>query len=320
MPLLGDLWLYAEIKRGSVVQIKQSKACIMYLADSGQARYEKSRRGSFNTLKAGSIDRFLSWVETKVHTKEWSIDAAVGFAKRMCLFAQHEMVCTKTVYNYLHQGILSFTPMDLPLVLRRSTRKANSRKHKRELGKSIDLREERILLRDEFGHWEIDTVRGIKNKNDEVLVTLVERKSRLYVVLRCPSAKACDVKETLKAWLSLFSKHIELSSLCKTITSDNGREFADITDLESDTLSIYFAHLYSAWERGSNERHNGLLRCFIPKGTPIKDVPEETIKRALQWCNTLPRKLLDYKTPQDVFLEEVRQLVDLKSVQFDIAI
>ena len=85
-------------------------------------------------------------------------------------------------------------------------------------------------------------------------------------------------------------------------------------------MSIYFARPYSAWERGSNERHNGLLRRCIPKGVPIKAVSEETIQRTLQWCNNLPRKLLNYRTPLDVFLEEVNKIVDLDTVQFHIAI
>ncbi len=95
-------------------------------------------------------------------------------------------------------------------------------------------------------------------------------------------------------------------ALCKTITSDNGLEFSSIIDLESDTLQIFFAHSYAAWERGSNERHNGLLRRFIPKGTPIHTISETTLKRATNWCNTLPRKILGYRTPQEAFLDELK--------------
>ena len=71
-------------------------------------------------------------------------------------------------------------------------------------------------------------------------MTLLERKSRLYVALRCPSARASDVKETLETWLSTFRNNVELRLLCKTITADNGLEFADISDLEDEILSIYF--------------------------------------------------------------------------------
>ena len=210
--------------------------------------------------------------------------------------------------------------MDLPCIIRHSHKKRHNRQHKRKLGKSIDLRDESVATREEFGHWELDTVRGIKNKSDEVIVSLLERKSRLYVALRCLSAKAVDVKMTLENWLQSLKAVSNVSMLCKTITADNGREFADISTLETEDLSIFFAHPYSPGERGSNERHNGLLRRFIPKGTPIKAVSEETIQRALHWCNNLPRKLLDYKTPQEVFIEEVNKVMDLQSVQFHIAI
>ena len=188
------------------------------------------------------------------------------------------------------------------MVVRRSQRKSISRKHNRKFGKSIELRDPNIEMREEFGHWELDTVRGTKDNTDHVLISLLERKSRWYVALRCRSARATDVKETLHAWLNTF-KDVNLACLCKTITADNGLEFSEISNLENETLSIYFARPYSAWERGSNERHNGLLRRCIPKGMPIKAVPKETIQRTLQWCNNLPRKLLNYRIPLDVFLE-----------------
>ena len=222
---------------------------------------------------------------------------------RKCLFVRNEMVSTKTLYNYLHEGLLRIKPMDLPLVLRRSTRK-----HKKNLGKSIDLRDESILTREEFGHWELDTVRGIKDKHDEVIISLLERKTRAYVTLRSPSAKAADIKKTLESWLLSFSTRDSLQQLCKTITADNGLEFASIAELETEYLQVFFAHPYAAWERDSNERHNGLLRRIIPKGTAIRDVSEATLRRATDWCNTLPRKILNYRTPQEVFIEEVNKL------------
>lgn len=254
-------------------------------------------------MKAGIIEPFLKWVEKKVLEDKWSFDAAVGYAARNQLFSRESMVCTKTLYNYLHLGILMVSPMGLPMVLRRSTRKTRERRHKRKLGHSIDLRDKSIETREEFGHWELDTVRGIKNKDDEVIVSILERKSLLYVPLRCPSAKAADVKATMLAWLSSFLTSKALKGLCKTITADNDSEFAEIAELENPQRLIYFAHPYSAWERGSNERHNGLLRRFIPKGTPIRDISQDPLKRSIYWCNNLPRRILDYKTPQAVFLE-----------------
>ncbi|MCI5708287.1 MAG: hypothetical protein MR282_02235 [Veillonella caviae] len=123
----------------------------------------------------------MFWVEAKVLKDKWSFDAAVGYAMRNSLFVRNEMVCTKTLYNYLHQGLLR--------------------------------------------------------------------------------VKASDVKETLESWLQSLETVSDISALCKIITADNGREFADIdiSTLENEDLSIFFAHPYSPGERGSNERHNELL-------------------------------------------------------------
>ena len=212
--------IYTELKRGSVVQIRQGKTRLVYLADSGQLTYAQQRLGSFNTMKLCFIESFILWIEEKVFKEHWSFDAAVGYAKRHCIFTRNEMVCTKTLYNYLHQGLLGVKAIDLPLVTRRSLRKSVSSKYKRELGKSIELRDATIETREEFGHWEIDTVRGAKDKTDDVLISLIKRKSRLYIALRCPSARSHDVIETLETWLSTFKNNMELGLLCKTITAD----------------------------------------------------------------------------------------------------
>ena len=107
-------------------------------------------------MKAVAIEAFLAWIESKIVKDRWSLDAAVGYAIRNHLFARDAMVSTKTLYNYVHQGILQIAPINLPLMVRRSTRKARTRKHKKHRGKSIDLRDESILHRKEFGHWELE--------------------------------------------------------------------------------------------------------------------------------------------------------------------
>jgi IS30 family transposase len=89
--------------------------------------------------------------------------------------------------------------------------------------------------------------------------------------LRSPSIEAGDVEATLKNWMQGFQ---DVPSICKTITSDNGLGFAKISELEEENLKIYFAHPFSAWERGSNERPNGLLRRMIPEGTAIQALSE----------------------------------------------
>lgn len=94
----------------------------------------------------------------------------------------------------------------------------------------------------------------------------------------------------------------KFSEVFKTITTDNGSEFAELSKLEevSHTL-VYYAHPYSSWEKGSNERHNRLIRRFIAKGKRISDYGIDAIARIEDWCNNLPRKILRYKTPNEMF-------------------
>jgi len=112
--------LYTELKRGTVIQIRQGKYQLVYLADSGQATYERQRVGAFNTMKVGAIESFINWIESKVLDDHWFFDAAIGYAEHKGLFMRNEMVCAKTLYNYLHRGVLGIKAIDLPLVVRRS--------------------------------------------------------------------------------------------------------------------------------------------------------------------------------------------------------
>lgn len=95
----------------------------------------------------------------------------------------------------------------------------------------------------------------------------------------------------------------------KTITTDNGSEFSTLSDLEtlSKTL-VYFAHPYTSCEKGSVERHNGLIRRFIPKGKRIDSYSNEQIAQVELWCNGLPRKLLGYRTPDELFEAELDRI------------
>lgn len=119
-----------------------------------------------------------------------------------------------------------------------------------------------------MGHWEIDTVIGEKSNNDNVLLTILERKTRYAIVLNIVSKTANAVIDAFSRLRSLFGENF--SQVFKAITGDNGSEFVDLSIIESETdTKIYFTHSYSSFEKGTNERHNGLIRSFIPKGKRI---------------------------------------------------
>ena len=106
-------------------------------------------------------------------------------------------MCTKTIYNYIDKNLLDIKNIDLPLKLRRKPKKNNVRKNLKRLGSSIEERSKEIEKREEFGHWEIDTIIGRKSKEEPVLLSLVERKTRYNITLKIANKKSETVLEAL---------------------------------------------------------------------------------------------------------------------------
>lgn len=251
--------------------------------------------------------KFVSWTIEKVLKDSWSLDACHGYAVENSLFPISEMVCVKTLYNYVDSMLLKLRNIDLPLKVRRRKAHHNVKKNLKHLGRSIDERPCNIDERAEFGHWEVDTVVGSKSKDDNVVLTLVERVTRKYIAIKI-DGKTADAVTTGMTYLKQYYGE-KFSQIFKSITSDNGSEFAELAELETDTTTkVYFAHPYSSWERGSNERHNGLLRRLIPKGKRIDKYTSDDVLLAADWCNLLPRKILGYKTPDDIFEHELDKI------------
>ncbi|GAA3653845.1 IS30 family transposase [Asaccharospora irregularis] len=293
-----------EIKRGTVKQIKQNRSVEMYLADAGQAIYEKNRRSSVRPFKRLSCGEFISYAVDKIKNNKLSPDACFGEALRESKFARSDMVCTKTLYNYIDLGLLEVKNVDLSFKLRRNTKPSRVRKNKRILGSSISERPNEIDSREEFGHWEIDTVIGEKSNSDDVLLTIVERKTRNAIIRKIESKTATAVSNELLEIRNLFGEKFD--EVFKSITGDNGSEFAELANIEEVcNTKVYFTHPYSSFERGTNERHNGLVRRFIPKGKRISNYDINDIGFIEEWMNTLPRKILGYNTPEKLFEEHL---------------
>ena len=92
-----------------------------------------------------------------------------------------------------------------------------------------------------------------------------------------------------------------------TLTVDNGKEFSQFKELEARTgLRIYFADPYAAWQRGTNENTNGLLRYYFPKGSDFRNVSEKEVALVVKKLNTRPRKCLNYQTPHEVYRQVLR--------------
>ena len=161
---------------------------------------------------------------------------------------------------------------------------------------SIELRPSVVDDRSRLGDWEADLVQG--KQGTGAIVTLAERKSRIYLTKKVFSKDAVEVS---KAIISLLS---EYQDVCHTITFDNGLEFSEHKAIaEALNADTYFAHPYASHERGLNENTNGLLRQFIPKGTDLRTVTEEDLQRYQGALNSRPRKCLGFRQPSVVFAE-----------------
>lgn len=164
---------------------------------------------------------------------------------------------------------------------------------------SIDDRPEHVENRKEIGHWEGDLIIGKGQKS--AIGTLVERKARYTFIVKLSNRKSATVR---KGFVKEFKQTNTLFK--KTLTYDNGNEMAQHKQFSKQTkMPVYFAHPYSSWERGTNENTNGLIRRFFPKGTDFKNVTEKELKIVQEKLNNRPRKVLKYKTPNEVFKIEL---------------
>lgn len=182
---------------------------------------------------------------------------------------------------------------------RRNNRKFGKNKVRIKDQVSIDSRPEHIQLGEEVGHWEGDLMIGVGQKS--AIATNVERKTRYTFIMKIDNRKSKTVTKAFANSLNKLPNHIR-----KSMTYDNGMEMANHKWLSDKTaMSIYFAHPYSSWERGTNENTNGLIRRFFPKGTDFNGISELQLKRVQNILNNRPRKVLGYKTPNEKMLEEL---------------
>ena len=174
-----------------------------------------------------------------------------------------------------------------------------NRENKRKYGQSISFRPEMAALRIEEGHWEGDTVVGKRAGKEAVILSLLEKKTQTYLALRIPSKTSGAVMGAMNSLHNEYADHF--AEVFKTITVDNGSEFADFAQVETWGSQVYFAHPYTSWERPQNERHNGLFRAFVPKGVSIEQYSDEDILTAADELNGRPRRKLGYRTPEELF-------------------
>jgi IS30 family transposase len=307
-----------EIKRGTYIRRRENPYASrnpavkdffdekVYAADVGQRKARENAANKGRGLKIGHDHKLAVHLEKRIGEDRFSPDAALGEIKAKGLIFKVTL-CTKTVYNMIDRGdFLNLTNKDLP-------EKKNGRKRKyrnvRKValnnlkGRSIEERPAVVNDREEIGHWEMDLVVG---SGKACLLVMTERVSRKELIFKIPDKRQQRIKEVLD---KLERKHRRKFTVrFKSFTMDNGSEFLDSKGLEASCIRLgenrtvcYYAHPYSAWERGSNENANKLIRRFIPKGTDIGKLTARDIRRIEQWMNNYPRRMFGYKTADDIY-------------------
>jgi Transposase and inactivated derivatives, IS30 family len=299
-----------ELRRGTTTQIGANHRRFQaYFPETGQAIYDRHRRHCGRRFKLAAASDFIAYAEKKILSKSrWSPDAVCGATNRDPKWKNKVRVCTRTLYDYIDRGFLKVKNLDLPNKLRYRSKKSGHRPNIKHLGDSIDNRPAEVQKRKQFGHWEIDTVVGKKSGEDDVLLTLVERKTRDTISQKIDGKDPDSVDDAIKQLIHQFGPLF--GHVFRTITADNGSEFAGLTNsLKDQTTHVYYTHPYAAWERPTNERHNGMIRKFIPKGRPIENYSRTFIRQMIQAIDHLPRRILNYRTPAEAFKKELQKLV-----------
>lgn len=255
-----------------------------------EADADRLSKSNLKGRKSKSSTEIIETITNKLNEK-WSPEQIIGrLFKGLLSF--------KTIYNWIYNGIINF---DISKLRRKGkSRKKEETRGKFNLGKSIKERPEEVNSRKTFGHWELDTMVSSRGKSKGCLATFVERKSRFYLALPMENRS----KESMLNSIRQIMKALPTDAL-KTFTSDRGKEFACYSDVEEEGIDFYFAEAYSAWQRGSNENANGLLREYYPKKTDLSTIDYNELVENIKELNNRPRKCLNYQTPLEVFLHEL---------------
>ena len=168
----------------------------------------------------------------------------------------------------------------------------------------IDERPEEVKGRQIPGHWEGDLILG--KERESAIGTLVERTTRTIIMV---PLKARDAGSVRKAFEKEF-RNIP-TQMKKSLTYDNGTEMAQHKLFTKNTkIQVYFTHPYSPWERPTNENSNGLIRDYFPKGTDFSKITRRRLKEVQNQLNERPRKVLDWRTPKEVFDEMILSQIE----------
>ena len=301
--------IYRELKRGAYVHTRKQSTFLYgeriykqtkYSAQISQDRYDLLCSAKGRPLKIDKDYNFVRYIEKRVLVDKLSPCAVLGEIKYNNMPFETNISKT-TLYRYIKIGIFQ----NIKLEKRKKEYKKVKIKRAPK-GTSIERRPVEIRNRNTFGHWEMDCVCG---KNKATLLVLSERLTRKEIIFKMENQKAISVIKCLNVLERRFGK--DFRKVFKSITMDNGSEFADYKGIEKSIYrgkrtTTYYCHPYCSSERGTNERLNREIRRLIPKGADISKYTIQDIQRVEDWVNNYPREIFGYATSSEMFEQQLK--------------
>ena len=256
-----------------------------WYANGRRSRSRRNRRFAPTDLRR--VRRLLE--------RQWSPEQVAGYlGRRRLLRISHE-----TIYRYIwtdkREGGTLYTHLRGARKQRRKRYGAYDSRGRMAGKRPITARPANVARRARVGHWEIDTMLGAGQAGPCIL-TLVERKTGYVAIGKLHARTTADVNQRATQLLRRQRRAV------RTITADNGTEFHGYAVIEHATRArFYFATPHHAWERGTSENTNGLIRQYLPKKQSMAHLTQHDCNRIATKLNTRPRKRLGYRTPEECY-------------------
>lgn len=288
-----------ELRRGGHISRRRG---LEYFPSNAQERAQSRAKKSRKVAYVRKYPELSRYIENGLQAS-WSPEQIAGSMKH---YANDLYLNYGSIYKYIYskEGVQKRLGKYLRQPrLFRCHRHQRRPKHAHIVDRvDISLRPQEVATREEFGHWEGDTMFFMGNKQS--LATQVERKSR-YVIADHVKDRAANTRSDYIG--NIFRSLPE--GTAKTLTFDNGSEFAGHKDITEETgADVYFAEPYKAWQKGSIENANGLIRWFLPRMTDLNRLEPWKLDGVIELINHRPRKCLNYRTPAEVFADELAKL------------
>ena len=268
-----------------------------YWAASAQVKADARRSHRPWTCKMERPE-VASYVRQRLRQR-WSPDEIAGRSRDDFPRDPRRHVSRQTIYAWIHAHPAAAYWRRYLARLGRVRRRGENR-GRLPACVSIEGRPAVVDRRARYGDWEGDTVVGRGHRSGTV--TLVDRKSGYLLLGKVHDRQAATVREAMTELFQPLPTRLR-----KTLTLDNGKEFAEHEQLAATTsLRVYFAKPYCAWQRGTNENTNGLVRQFFPKGSDMAHVPAKQFEKVQHLLNNRPRKRLGYRTPLEILSSRLR--------------